>query len=115
MCVRKKANCGYALAIVLIGLDRKLEAIPWLETSFKRGSLWSLGFRSDAILKPLRGNPRFESLLRKIGCQTETVPIDQPKSGFEALPASFAEGARNRSGGGAHQRCLDDFVRSGTA
>jgi tetratricopeptide (TPR) repeat protein len=63
----KKRSNGYALALVLIGLNRSDEAISWLEAAYVEGSLWSLGLRSDPILRPLHGMPRFESLLRKIG------------------------------------------------
>lgn len=117
MCERKKKNCGYALALILIGLGRKQEAIPWLETSFEQGTLWSLGFRSDPILKALRGEPRFEALLRKIGSQTETLAIDQPRFMPEALrtmPASIAVGTRGHSSS-ACQDCLVDLGKSGAA
>jgi len=70
---RKRRNCGYALALILIGLGRNHEAIPWLEASYAHGSMWSLGFRCDPILRPLRGEPRFEALLRKIGSQAEAT------------------------------------------
>lgn len=74
---RKRRNCGYALALILIGLGREQEATPWLEVSYAQGSLWSLGFRSDPILKPLRGDPHFEALLRKIGSRPEAIAVDQ--------------------------------------
>jgi len=58
---------GYSLALVLLGLHEEKEAISWLETSFSEGSLWSFGFRSDPMLRCLRGHPGFERLLSKIG------------------------------------------------
>lgn len=58
---------GYPLALVLIGLHEEQEAISWLETAFAEGSLWSFGFRCDPLLLSLRGHPRFERLLSKIG------------------------------------------------
>jgi hypothetical protein len=58
---------GYPLALVLIGLREEQEAISWLETAFAEGSLWSFGFRCDPMLRSLRGHPRFERLLSKIG------------------------------------------------
>jgi hypothetical protein len=85
MCERKKKNCSYALALPLIGLNRKQEAISWLETSYEQGAIWSLGFRSDPILKPLRGEPRFEALLRNIGSQPELFAIDQARYRPEAM------------------------------
>jgi tetratricopeptide (TPR) repeat protein len=64
---RKRRECGYLIAIVLLGLGEKREAVSFLEESYTRGSLWSLGFHSDPLLLQLRGNARFEALLRKIG------------------------------------------------
>jgi hypothetical protein len=66
----RKSN-GYALAIVSMGLDNRQEAITWLETAYAEGALWSLGFRSDPILKPLMVDPRFERLVSRIGVTTQ--------------------------------------------
>jgi tetratricopeptide (TPR) repeat protein len=63
----KKRNGGYGLALVLLGLGKRQEAVEWLEAAFAEGALWSLGFGSDPILRMLGGFPRFESLLRKAG------------------------------------------------
>jgi hypothetical protein len=64
---RLKGDSAYPIALVMMGLDERQQAISCLETSWAEGSLWSLGFRSDPILRPLANNPRFESLLRKMG------------------------------------------------
>jgi hypothetical protein len=61
------SNCAYAVALLLIGLDRPQEAIHSLEASYAAGSKWSLGFRCDPMLKPLRDDRRFRELLRKAG------------------------------------------------
>ena len=58
---------GYPLALAFLGVDEKQEAISWLETSFAEGSLWSFGFRSDPMLRNLRGHSRFERLISNIG------------------------------------------------
>jgi tetratricopeptide (TPR) repeat protein len=65
----RKSN-GYALAIVSMGLGNNLEAIAWLEAAYTEGTLWSLGFRSDPILKPLAGDLRLVRLVNKIGVRT---------------------------------------------
>jgi tetratricopeptide (TPR) repeat protein len=64
---QKKRTHGYALALVLLGFNRRQEAIECLEIAYAEGTLWSLGLRSDPILLPLHGEPRFELLRRKIG------------------------------------------------
>ncbi len=58
---------GFPLALVYLGLGEEQEAISLLEAAYADGSVWSLGFRSDPILRSLRGRPAFEHLLSKIG------------------------------------------------
>lgn len=64
-----KSN-GYGLAIASMGLGNHRGALGWLETAYAEGSLWSLAFRSDPMLKSFRGDPRFEQLAGKIGSPT---------------------------------------------
>ena len=78
----RKSN-GYALAIVSLGLGKRQESIAWLETAYDQGTLWSLGFRSDPILRPLTGDFRFERLVSKIG--TTTPYAGEP--GFHQMPS----------------------------
>ncbi|MGA3263672.1 MAG: hypothetical protein ABSC47_06470 [Terracidiphilus sp.] len=54
---RSKTREPYAAALVLIGLNEKQEAVQWLEQSYRDGSFWSFGFRSDPMLAPLRDDP----------------------------------------------------------
>ena len=58
---------GFPLALVYLGLGEEEEAISLLDAAYTDGSVWSLGFRSDPILRSLRGRPGFEHLLSKIG------------------------------------------------
>jgi tetratricopeptide (TPR) repeat protein len=80
MSLLKKRSSGYGLALVLLGLGKRQEAVEWLEAAFAEGALWSLGFRSDPILHTLGGFPRFESFLSKAGpppgygAQTDSPP-----------------------------------------
>jgi thioredoxin-like negative regulator of GroEL len=62
----RKSN-GYALAIVCMGLGDSQEVISWLETAYAEGSLWSLGFHSDPLLRIFKGDPRYVRLVSKIG------------------------------------------------
>ena len=63
---RGKGCEPYAVAIILIGLNDKKKAVERLEQSYREGSLWSLGFRSDPVLAPLRKEPSFQQFLRKV-------------------------------------------------
>jgi tetratricopeptide (TPR) repeat protein len=62
---RSKTREPYAVALVLIGLNEKQEAVQWLEQSYREGSLWSLGFRSDPMLASLRGDPHYQLFMSK--------------------------------------------------
>jgi hypothetical protein len=58
---------GYGHAIASMGLGNSQEAIDGLETAYVEGTIWSLGFRHDPILRCFVGDPRFERLIGKIG------------------------------------------------
>ena len=57
----------YAAALVLIGLDEWPQAVDCLEQSYRNGSLWSLGFRSDPMLEALRKDPLHMHFFNKLG------------------------------------------------
>ena len=61
----KKTATPYAIALVLTGLNEKHDAVQWLEQSYRSGSLWSLGFPSDPMLKPLCDEPSYRTFLSK--------------------------------------------------
>lgn len=63
---RNDSREPYAVALALIGLNEKQEAVKWLEQSYREGSLWSLGFRSDPILASLRNDPHFLHFMNNI-------------------------------------------------
>jgi tetratricopeptide (TPR) repeat protein len=62
----RKIDEPYAIALILIGLNEKQKAVNALELSYRNGSLWSLGFRSDPILEGLRNDPSCGRLLSKL-------------------------------------------------
>jgi tetratricopeptide (TPR) repeat protein len=65
---RTKRRIGhepYAIALILIGLNERRQAVDWLEQSYRNGSLWSLGFRSDPILQSLRNDPHYQLFSNK--------------------------------------------------
>jgi hypothetical protein len=83
----RKSN-GYALALVSIGLRNFEDAIAGLEAAYAEGALWSLGFRSDPILKPLAEDSRFERLVSKIGVST---PLQTVVAFTQPAPRSYLE------------------------
>lgn len=85
----RKSN-GYGRAIISIGLGNHQSAIDGLENAYAEGSLWSLGFRSDPMLKPLTVDPRFIRLANKIGGAIHYCPEMEFR---EPATRSFLESA----------------------
>lgn len=54
-------------AVVAVGLSRKSKALNRLERAYKYGSAWMLLVRADPRFRTLRGEPRYDALLRHIG------------------------------------------------
>jgi tetratricopeptide (TPR) repeat protein len=71
-CAHEKRCEPYAIALILLGLNQRQEAVKRLEQSYREGSLWSLGFQSDAILEPLRHDPHFRQFMSKV-----TYPVSE--------------------------------------
>jgi tetratricopeptide (TPR) repeat protein len=71
-CTQEKMSEPYAIALVQLGLNQRQEAVKRLERSYREGSLWSLGFQSDAILGPLRHDPHFRQFMSKV-----TYPVSE--------------------------------------
>jgi tetratricopeptide (TPR) repeat protein len=61
---RRLRHEPYAVALILIGLNEKQKAVECLEQSYRNGSLWSLGFRSDPILESLRADPHYQLFMK---------------------------------------------------
>jgi tetratricopeptide (TPR) repeat protein len=70
--IQETGHHSYAVALVLIGLNRHREALQWLEQSYRQGSIWSLGFRCDPIVAALREDGIFQELMER---------TDYPSSG----------------------------------
>jgi hypothetical protein len=65
-CAHEKMCEPYAISLIQLGLNQRQEAVKRLEQSYREGSLWSLGFQSDAILEPLRHDPHFRQFMSKV-------------------------------------------------
>jgi len=57
----------YAVALAHIGLNEMQDAVNCLLQSYRNGSVWSLGFRSDPMLRNLRNDPLYRQLLGACG------------------------------------------------
>jgi tetratricopeptide (TPR) repeat protein len=66
-----------SIAAVYAALGEEDEAFRWLERAFDEHSAPLYGFGSDPAFRPLRSNPRFADLLRRLGLDPAQV-LRQP-------------------------------------
>jgi serine/threonine protein kinase len=64
---KRKYVSGYDIAVIYAGLDDKERAFQWLNTAYEEHSGFLLFVNSDPRLRPLRPDPRFQDLLRRMG------------------------------------------------
>ncbi len=57
----------FNLAIVSLGLGDRARALDYLEQAYEADSQWLGWLRNDRIFDPLRSEPRFISLMKKVG------------------------------------------------
>ena len=57
----------FTLAMIHIGLDRPDPAFEWLERAFDERSSWLASLNIEPLLDPIRGDPRFAPLVRRVG------------------------------------------------
>ena len=63
-----EGNTGaFNIAQIYIGLGDNEEAFAWLEKAYSERSLWLPFLRVDRKFEPLRDDPRFKDLLRRMG------------------------------------------------
>ena len=65
--VMKKEISPFLPAVVYAGLDDKDKAFYWLERSYQERSNWLALIKAGRRLKNLRGDPRFDDLLKRVG------------------------------------------------
>ncbi len=75
----KNSREPYAVAIVYAGLNERQDAVQWLEKAYRHGSVWSLGFRSDPVLAPLRDDPHYRHLMSKVSYPDPEDSDPQPE------------------------------------
>lgn len=63
----KQEADGRDLAVAYAGLDQKDEAFGWLEKSFQHRSQFMGLLRMETLLDPLKSDPRWNELLKRVG------------------------------------------------
>lgn len=64
---KKEYVSPYFLAGIYIGLGEAERAIEYLEKAYEDHSHWLLYLHIDPSMDPLRGTPRFQHLLQRVG------------------------------------------------
>ena len=69
MLAQRKAGgaSAYSIATMYAELGEKDQAFRWLETSFQEHEQDLLGLKTDSSFDPIRSDPRFAELVRKVG------------------------------------------------
>jgi tetratricopeptide (TPR) repeat protein len=65
--VQKNGVGRYEIALVYTGLGDKQEAFKWLEEAYTAHDVGLAYLKVDPCLDPLRSDPRFDDLLRRVG------------------------------------------------
>jgi hypothetical protein len=55
------------VAVIHIGLGEKDQAFDWLQKALQDRSAWLVYLKVDPFFDPLRSDPRFIDLIRKVG------------------------------------------------
>lgn len=58
---------SFSMATIYLGLGMKEEALQHLEKSYSEGSFYMIHLKVEPILDPVRSEPRFINVLRKVG------------------------------------------------
>ena len=65
--VRKDGVGRYEIALVYAGLGKKQEAFKWLEEAYRAQDVGLVYLKVDPCLNPLRSDPHFDDLVRRVG------------------------------------------------
>jgi len=64
---KQKYVSAYSFAVIYLGLGEKDQAFAWLEKAYEERSFLLPYLKVDPIWDPLRSDPRFADLLRRMG------------------------------------------------
>jgi len=98
----------YAIALVLLGLRRSREAVERLDLSFRSGSMWSLGFRSDPMLRGLWNCECFCDLIRRANFP---APVD----GVDPIEGNYRKCAECQESAGSRASAVQTNVHTANA
>lgn len=71
---RQRYVPSYEKALIEVGLGDKAAALDALEAANQESSYWMFLLQTDARLDPLRSDPRFQDLVRRVGVPVNSGP-----------------------------------------
>ncbi|MEE9166653.1 MAG: protein kinase [Candidatus Neomarinimicrobiota bacterium] len=68
---RRKGGIGleYGIALIYSGLEERDQALTWLELAYEERLFYLVLIKVDDYFDPLRSDPRFQALLKKMGLE----------------------------------------------
>src|SRR5438309_816747 len=66
---RPPGDRAFAIALVHLGLGNNEQALRWLQAAYEERAEWLVIVAPSAIFDPLRPDPRFSALMRRVGIQ----------------------------------------------
>jgi len=85
------------LAMIHIGLGEKETALDWVERAIAERRGWAAYLRVHPIVDPLRGEPRFNELIKRMTFDASAAPPLVLPPTF--VPPSAGSGKREAGGG----------------
>jgi len=64
---RQRYVPAYAVAVIHAGVGDRDRALRWMDVAFEERSHWLIWLGLDPRLDPLRADPRFADLMRRVG------------------------------------------------
>ena len=66
---RPPGNTAFAIALVHLGLGNNEQALRWLQAAYEERAEWLVMVTPAPYFDPLRPDPRFSALMRKVGIE----------------------------------------------
>lgn len=82
----------FGIAIVHVGLGEFREALEWLDRAYHDRNHWLVWLKVEPRLDPLRRDPRFVDLIRRVGLETSTNGHGEVGHSLAVLPIVNASG-----------------------
>jgi TolB-like protein/Tfp pilus assembly protein PilF len=83
---RQKHTTPFGISLVHVGLGEFDEAFQWLERAYQDRNPWLIWVGADPRLDPLRADPRFVELARRVGIAVSSAKPETATDSLAVLP-----------------------------